>query len=211
MSAKDAVRDTKTEPSHESEPGADGVVVDIGIAVDVSLDDDPSPASSADVEFEIEVADLLEASDTDCVFDAIPDEGADASIEPDERDALGAAEIDPEAVVEREYSYRSLLDDGVDESTAGVLRWRYSLLWSSNRTATTTGARAWYAASGPPSASGSPSAKTRTGSRSLSAARRSHRLFRSRVAPVRCDSYRSHRVELLQLYVISIIRTIKDL
>ncbi|WP_254523329.1 hypothetical protein [Natrinema caseinilyticum] len=130
MSEKDAVRDTKTDPDHDSDPRDDGAVVDIGIAVDVSTADGPDPAPSADVGFEFEEDDLLEAADADRRFDAIPDDGIGASIEPDERDALEAAEIDPEAVVEKEHSYRSLLGDGVDEQIADTLRRRYSLPWS---------------------------------------------------------------------------------
>lgn len=52
------------------------------------------------------------------------------SIEPEERDALEDADVAADAVLEREYSYRALLDAGVDESVATSLRRRFSLPWS---------------------------------------------------------------------------------
>ncbi|TYT63644.1 hypothetical protein FYC77_03425 [Natrialba swarupiae] len=53
-----------------------------------------------------------------------------SEIKSDEREALEAAGIDPAAVAAKECSYRTLLDDGVDESTADTLRRRFSLPWS---------------------------------------------------------------------------------
>lgn len=51
-------------------------------------------------------------------------------IEPEERAALEAADVDPEAVEDKEYAYRALLDAGVDEEVAAALRRRFSLPWS---------------------------------------------------------------------------------
>ncbi len=54
----------------------------------------------------------------------------DSRIDADERVALGSAQIDPDAVADKEYSYRMLLDSGVDEDVAAALRRRFSLPWS---------------------------------------------------------------------------------
>ncbi len=51
-------------------------------------------------------------------------------LESDEEAALEAADVDPDAVREKEYSYRALLEAGVDESVADALRRRFSLPWS---------------------------------------------------------------------------------
>ena len=80
-------------------------------------------------------------------------------IEPDERDALAEAGIDPAAVSNKECSYRMLLDAGVEESVADALRRRFSLPWSfetdgdlDDRSDRVRGLgeaeRAWIAASG---------------------------------------------------------------
>lgn len=47
-----------------------------------------------------------------------------------EREALREADIDPDDVSEKVYSYRLLLDAGVDESVAASLRRQFSLPWS---------------------------------------------------------------------------------
>ncbi len=57
-------------------------------------------------------------------------EAALARIDADERDALEAADVDPAAVSSKEYSYRMLLDAGVDDGVADALRRRFSLPWS---------------------------------------------------------------------------------
>ncbi|WP_394341345.1 hypothetical protein [Natrarchaeobius oligotrophus] len=48
----------------------------------------------------------------------------------DERESLEVADLDPDRVASKEYSYRALLDAGVDESVADTLRRRFSLPWS---------------------------------------------------------------------------------
>jgi hypothetical protein len=53
-----------------------------------------------------------------------------SEIDTDERVALGAARIEPAAVADKEYSYRMLLQEGVDEAVAATLRRRFSLPWS---------------------------------------------------------------------------------
>ncbi len=53
-----------------------------------------------------------------------------AVVDEAEREALEQAGIDPAAVENKECSYRTLLDAGVDESVAASLRRRFSLPWS---------------------------------------------------------------------------------
>ncbi|WP_254862502.1 hypothetical protein [Halovivax gelatinilyticus] len=87
-----------------------------------------------------------------------PDERAtllEAEVEPETLEAEG---IDPAGVVEKDYSYRLLLDAGLDEETADRLRRHFSLAWSfetdgdlDRRSETVSGLgddeRAWVAAS----------------------------------------------------------------
>ena len=51
-------------------------------------------------------------------------------IKPAERETLEEAGLDPDDVSSKEYSYRMLLDAGVEESVADGLRRRLSLPWS---------------------------------------------------------------------------------
>lgn len=51
-------------------------------------------------------------------------------IDSEERDALEAVDVDPDAIEDKAYSYRMLLDAGVDEPLADDLRRRLSLPWS---------------------------------------------------------------------------------
>ena len=73
-------------------------------------------------------------------------------------DSLEERGIDPAGVVEKEYSYRQLVDAGVSEETADALRRHFSLPWSfqsdgdlDRRSETVSGLvtdeRAWIAAS----------------------------------------------------------------
>lgn len=86
-------------------------------------------------------------------------ERVDPRIEPAEREALEEVGLDPDDVSSKEYSYRMLLDAGVEESVADALRRRFSLPWSfetdsdlDRRSAEVRGLgdaeRAWIAASG---------------------------------------------------------------
>ncbi|WP_394340685.1 helix-hairpin-helix domain-containing protein [Natrarchaeobaculum aegyptiacum] len=81
------------------------------------------------------------------------------ALEDDEREALEAAGVDPVAVEKKEYSYRMLLEAGLEEELADALRRRFSLPWSfetdgdlEGRSATVRGLgeaeREWIAASG---------------------------------------------------------------
>ncbi|ELY70342.1 hypothetical protein [Natrinema versiforme] len=138
MSKKDVVTDAGTGTPAENE-GEGSHIVDIGITVDVS--DDGNGVADAGgheaVELEFDEDDLLEA--TDAAADAAAGSvstlestatAARGAIEPAESDALEAVDIDPETIADKEYSYRMLLDRGVDEPIADTLRRRYSLPWS---------------------------------------------------------------------------------
>lgn len=56
--------------------------------------------------------------------------GFTTGVDPDTRAALEEANVDPGAVANKTYSYRMLLDAGVDESVADSLRRQFSLPWS---------------------------------------------------------------------------------
>ncbi|WP_408958342.1 hypothetical protein [Natrinema sp. 74] len=127
MSKNDVARNS-SETASDTEPG-EGRIVDIGITVDVGTDDGDAD-TDADIELAFDEADRLEAADTECDTDGIPDRRTESTIESDEREALADCDIDPEAVAEKEYSYRCLLDEGIDESVAAALRRRFSLPWS---------------------------------------------------------------------------------
>lgn len=60
----------------------------------------------------------------------VDDTARAGSVAPDQRAELERAGIDLAAVTDKRYSYRMLLDDGVDESVADALRRRFSLPWS---------------------------------------------------------------------------------
>lgn len=118
-----------TGPASDGEDG-EATVVDIGITVDVG--DDAAAVGSEPVELAFDEDELLAAADT-ATADADGDTSGtepDAAIEPAEREALAAADIDPDAVADKEYSYRLLLEAGVDEDVAAALRRRFSLPWS---------------------------------------------------------------------------------
>ncbi|AEH37263.1 hypothetical protein [Halopiger xanaduensis] len=133
MSKKEVVSDTGVDvgSADESDDGS-GEPVDIGIGIKVDID--PAAVDADHVELTYDEDELLEAdADTDAgPFDdsAAADGERGRELEADERAALEAADVDPDAVLEKEYSYRMLLDEGVAESTADALRRRFSLPWS---------------------------------------------------------------------------------
>ncbi len=104
-------------------------VVDIGITVDVSGDDSSIDGDDDAIELEFDEGMGDETAES---AEAAPEPGTvpDSALEPAEREALEAVDIDPDAVAAKEYSYRLLLDEGVDESVADSLRRRFSLPWS---------------------------------------------------------------------------------
>ncbi|MDF9745221.1 hypothetical protein [Natrinema salsiterrestre] len=110
--------------------GEENTVVDIGITVDVSDISHPVDAADDDVQLGFDEADPLEAATEDDTTDRGSARAVDAGIDADERADLEAAGIDPGVVPNKEYSYRMLLDEGVDETVAAALRRRFSLPWS---------------------------------------------------------------------------------
>lgn len=107
--------------------GEESTIVDIGITVDVSDISDPVDDGVA---LAFDETDLAEAADEEGETDGPADVERDAEIGADERAALEAADIEPDTVADKEYSYRMLLDEGVDETIAATLRRRFSLPWS---------------------------------------------------------------------------------
>ncbi len=118
-----------------SDPDADGRSdrkSDAGADRAVDLQRDVTVDRTADV-----TADAPAGRDGDTVsatrlvfgMGSTPD-SVDPGIEPAERTSLEAADVDPDAVASKEYSYRMLLDAGVDEPVADDLRRRFSLPWS---------------------------------------------------------------------------------
>ncbi|WP_440769494.1 hypothetical protein [Natronorubrum sp. DTA28] len=139
MSKNNVVRERETGSDNERME-----TVDLGIGISVDLDVDPA-AVAADADGGITTADdddgvIAASAGTDgddgvvLAFDErqVLETGTDdrSRLEPDERTALEAADIDPDAIPDKEYSYRMLLDAGLDETTAGTLRRRFSLPWS---------------------------------------------------------------------------------
>ncbi|GAB3666208.1 hypothetical protein [Halopiger thermotolerans] len=131
MSKKEVVNDAGANGGSVDERDDSDGRVDIGIGITVDID--PAAVDTEHVELTYDEDELLEA---DADADAGPFDDSTASgerrrdIEADEREALEAADVDPDAVLEKEYSYRMLLDAGVAESTADALRRRFSLPWS---------------------------------------------------------------------------------
>ncbi|WP_049923100.1 DUF7409 domain-containing protein [Halopiger djelfimassiliensis] len=103
--------DEDTRDESDGSGAATGSTVDIGIEVEVDVEPD---------------ADAMLEPDADAMLE--PD--TESRIRPDERDALEAVDIEPDAISSKEYSYRMLLDTGVDEPIAAALRRRFSLPWS---------------------------------------------------------------------------------
>ncbi|OVE85898.1 hypothetical protein [Natronolimnobius baerhuensis] len=138
MSKKEAVTETKARGEATAEQGArSGETVDIGITVDLEPADDTDTDGETGVSFSFDEADLLEAaepadsSETERGNDGDDsDSGRRSGLEDAERTALEDAGIDPEAVLEKECSYRMLLDASLEESLADSLRRRFSLPWS---------------------------------------------------------------------------------
>ncbi|WP_345782509.1 hypothetical protein [Halostagnicola sp. A-GB9-2] len=62
--------------------------------------------------------------------DSVVEKTDDSRIEERMRESLEAVGIDPGRVSNKEYSYRMLLDTGLEESVAEELRRRFSLPWS---------------------------------------------------------------------------------
>lgn len=135
MSKENVARERAAETGSDDESG-DPVDLGIGISVDIDIDADAvTTDSDGGVELAFDEGSVLEAADDRPPGPSATD-GPELEVDertalrPDERETLEAAEIDPEAIGEKEYSYRMLLDAGIDESTADALRRRFSLPWS---------------------------------------------------------------------------------
>lgn len=77
-------------------------------------------------------SELQTVSVSDVSKEDVADDGNDGirTVRPEEREVLEAADLDPEGVPRKEYSYRTLLEADVDEEVADALRRRFSLPWS---------------------------------------------------------------------------------
>ncbi|MXV64167.1 hypothetical protein GS429_19275 [Natronorubrum sp. JWXQ-INN-674] len=139
MSKNNVVRKRNTEAGSDNESAE---TVDLGIGISVALDVDPAAVDATDldpdtdadtgpepdgsIELAFDEREMIEAAD-DGNETAVDNR---SRLEADERTALEAVGIEPDAVPEKEYSYRMLLDAGLDEAAAGTLRRRFSLPWS---------------------------------------------------------------------------------
>ena len=141
MSKNDAVTERGGKGGSESSGTADADVgaetVDLGIGISVDIDVDAVDEDADHVELAFDEDDYLESTD-ESVRDRVDDgeqsdrdgRGRSRDLEADERERLERAGVDPDAVREKEYSYRLLLDADLDEATADALRRRFSLPWS---------------------------------------------------------------------------------
>ncbi|NUC72836.1 hypothetical protein HTZ84_11030 [Haloterrigena sp. SYSU A558-1] len=143
MSKNDAVTERGGKGGSESNGAADADVdagtetVDLGIGISVDLDVDAVDEDADHVELAFDEDDYLESADDSAQGRADDgkrrdrdDRGRGRELESGERERLERAGVDPDAVREKEYSYRLLLDAGLDEATADALRRRFSLPWS---------------------------------------------------------------------------------
>lgn len=126
VSKNDVVPDSN-EGGTENEAGGSRVV-DIGITVDVGAGNEDEGAT--DIELEFDEDELLEAAESGVETSIGAESVAETGLGSAEREALEDAGIDPDAVLERECSYRRLRDDGVPEPISDALRRRFSLPWS---------------------------------------------------------------------------------
>ncbi|WP_254764260.1 hypothetical protein [Natrinema marinum] len=131
MSKNDALSEpgTRGGSESESERGESTGPVDLGIGIPVDIDIDAVDEDAEHVELEFDEDTVPESTDES------PSDGNGSRIDrnelrAEERTALERADIDPDDIPEKEYSYRLLLDEGLDEDTADTLRRRFSLPWS---------------------------------------------------------------------------------
>ena len=133
MSKNDGVREPDTDRGSDGEAVENGETVDIGIGIAVSVDLEADEEEYVELQFdETPLSEPAEdGTETTPASDATgPTAGDESRLSADELAALEAAAVDPDTVREKECTYRTLLDAGVDESTAGTLRRRFSLPWS---------------------------------------------------------------------------------
>lgn len=126
VSKNDAVSEWDGNRDCESDRSGDGETVDLGIGIAVDIDIHVDEVANCESD-QVELTD-----DEDDEGGVVGATGTDRRLEfdADERDALEAADVDPDAVREKAHSYRTLVDAGVDEGIADALRRRFSLPWS---------------------------------------------------------------------------------
>ncbi|ELY84905.1 helix-hairpin-helix domain-containing protein [Natrialba taiwanensis] len=105
--------DTAESGAQETDAGPRTISLDIGLGIELEIDPD------ADEVFEVETTGQSRG---------LP--RSNSRFESAERASLAAADIEPEAVANKEYSYQMLLETEVDEALADRLRRRFSLPWS---------------------------------------------------------------------------------
>ncbi|WP_121743064.1 DUF7409 domain-containing protein [Natronorubrum halophilum] len=128
MSRNDAVSEPNAKRGSEADDATE--TVDLGIGISVAIDVDAEEDADR-IELDLDEEGALGSADASGQDEA----GEELRRDPDEidsatREVLEAADIDPDAVREKEYSYRMLLEAAIDESTAAALRRRFSLPWS---------------------------------------------------------------------------------
>ncbi|WP_339104297.1 hypothetical protein [Haloterrigena salinisoli] len=139
MNKNDAVSQPGAKGGSETDAATDtdstDETVDLGIGISVDIDVGDVDEETDHVELAFDEDDYLESADESGRDRADDGERSDRDgrgrdLESGERERLESAGIEPDAVREKEYSYRLLLDAGLDEATADALRRRFSLPWS---------------------------------------------------------------------------------
>ncbi|WP_436347859.1 hypothetical protein [Natronorubrum sp. FCH18a] len=129
MSKKNVVRGRNVETGSDSgDERTETVDLGIGISVDLEVDAIETVDADDGVELAFDEREMLESADDGTGGESTLATGSETDSEC--REALETADIDPDSVSEKEYSYRMLLDAGVDESIADALRRQFSLPWS---------------------------------------------------------------------------------
>ncbi|ELZ07922.1 helix-hairpin-helix domain-containing protein [Natrialba aegyptia] len=105
--------DTTESGAQETDAGTRTISLDIGLGIELEIDPD------ADEVFEVETTGQSRG---------LP--RSNSRFESVERESLAAADIEPEAVANKEYSYQMLLETEIDDALADRLRRRFSLPWS---------------------------------------------------------------------------------
>ncbi|ELZ00017.1 helix-hairpin-helix domain-containing protein [Natrialba asiatica] len=105
--------DTAESGTRETDAGTRTISLGIGLGIELEVDPD------ADEVFEVETTGRSQGMPR-----------SNSRFESAERASLAAADIEPEAVANKEYSYQMLLETEIDEDLADCLRRRFSLPWS---------------------------------------------------------------------------------
>lgn len=121
--SKNNVAGAESNATLDDEDGDDTETVALGIGITVELDSDAVDDGNALVFGEREALEAAVDGDSG-------EDDARSAITGEEREALADAGVDPDAVRAKAYAYRSLLEEGVDQTVADALRRRFSLSWS---------------------------------------------------------------------------------